>query len=340
MRTRRLIKTSFPLLFLLGLYFLGGRPEPPVFDPSFPAVPADADGLTGFIEAREKAHRVRPDNEARIIWSDSSRSRTEYAVVYLHGFSASQKEGDPVHLNFAGDFGCNLYLPRLADHGIDTTESMLLFTADRAWNSAKEALAIGNAIGEKVILMSTSTGGTLALMLAARYPEKVHALINMSPNIEINNPAAFLLNDPWGLQIARMVVGGKYRETGAGPPKDQYWTTRYRLEAVVQLQQLLETSMTRETFAKVTQPSLTLYYYRSEAEQDPEVRVSAMLEMHRMLSTPDSLKVEKAIPSAGAHVIGGSLASKDVATVYSEIEKFAVEKLHLDRRQIAVASKQ
>ena len=106
-------------------------------------------------------------------------------------------------------------LSRLADHGIDTTEALLQFTPDRAWESAKEALAMGKKIGDKVILLSTSTGGTLALMLAAEYPEDVFALINLSPNIAINDGAAFLLNDPWGLQIARMVMGGNYRVTDA-----------------------------------------------------------------------------------------------------------------------------
>jgi hypothetical protein len=34
----------------------------------------------------------------------------------------------------------------------------------------------------------------------------------LSPNIAINDPNAWLLNDHWGLQIARLVVGGKYIE--------------------------------------------------------------------------------------------------------------------------------
>jgi hypothetical protein len=65
-------------------------------------------------------------------------------VVYLHGFSASQEEGDPVHYEFAQKFGCNLYLSRLEDHGVDTTQPLANVTADRLWNSAKEAYAIGN----------------------------------------------------------------------------------------------------------------------------------------------------------------------------------------------------
>jgi pimeloyl-ACP methyl ester carboxylesterase len=336
MTRKRVIRITFPILLIIALYFLGPAPAKPVYNASIPDVPTDPALLENYVAANEKLHKLKPQNEASIVWADSSRRKTPYAIVYIHGFSASPKEGDPVHRRFAQEFGCNLYLPRLSDHGVDTTEALLYFTADRVWNSAKEALAVGNAIGDKVILISTSTGGTLALKLAADYPDKVHALINLSPNIEINNPAAFLLNNPWGLYIARMVMGGKYRESEASEEKQQYWNTKYRLESAVELQELLETSMTKETFERVKQPSLTLYYYKNEQEQDPEVKVSAMLEMNKQLGTPDSLKVAKAIPTAEAHVIGGSLASKDVEAVYREMEKFGVEKLHLKQSTLAM----
>ena len=161
MTTKRLIKISFPFILLLGIYFLGPDPETPVYNKVMPAVPDDKSALEKYIADHEAVHNIKPDNEARIVWNDSSRQKTPYAVVYLHGFSASQAEGDPVHRRFTKEFGCNMYLSRLSDHGIDTTEALLQFTADRAWESAKEALAIGKKIGEKVILLSTSTGGTL-----------------------------------------------------------------------------------------------------------------------------------------------------------------------------------
>lgn len=335
MASRKLIKITFPIILLVGLYFVGPSADRAEYKTDMPVVPASSEQLVQYIQAQEQKHKIKPDNEARIVWFDSARTKTPYSIVYLHGFSASQKEGDPVHLRIAKTFGCNLFLSRLSDHGIDTTETLQLFTAERIWESAKEALAIGEAIGDKVILVSTSTGGTLALKLAAEYPDRIHALINLSPNIAINNPAAFLLNDPWGLQIARVVMGGKYRNTGASKEDSKYWNANYRLEAVVELQELVESTMTDETFEKVKQPSLTLYYYKDEAHQDPEVMVSAMLEMHKKLGTPESLKVQKAIPNAEAHVIGGSLASKDVETVYAEMEKFLVETVHLSKTPIA-----
>ena len=272
---------------------------------------------------------VKPDNQARIVWYDSSREKTPYSIIYLHGFSASQAEGDPVHINMAKKFGCNLYLARLADHGVDTTEQLLTFTGDRLWSSAKEALAIGKAIGERVIILSTSTGGTLALMLAAEYPQDVHALVSLSPNIAINNPSAFLLNNPWGLQIARLVIGSKYQQIDYNEERRRYWNDHYRLEALTQLQEIIEQKMNKETFQRVKQPSLTLYYYKDEEHQDPTVKVSAMIRMHEQLGTPDSLKQAIALPDVGAHVIGSYLVSKDLQSVTDAVNRFALEKLHL-----------
>jgi len=327
MISKRLIKIAFPIIALAAIYFLGPAPKHPTYNLTPIVVPSEAAALENYVTSNEAQHKIKPDNESRIVWHDSTKQKTEYAIVYLHGFSASQIEGDPVHRRLAKDFGCNLYLSRLADHGVDTTETLLLFTADRLWESAKQALTIGKQLGNKVILVSTSTGGTLALMLAAYYPDDVYALINMSPNIAINDPTAFLLNDPWGLQIARTVLGGKYRITGASEEHAKFWNKKYRLESLVQLEELIETTMTKDLFRKVTQPSLTLYYYKNETEQDPEVKVSAMLKMNDQLATPDNLKETIAFPNAGVHVIGCSLTSKDVEGVYSAMKKFSVEKL-------------
>lgn len=336
--TKRLVRITFPVIFVIGVYFAGPSPDRPQYLPALPMVPPSADSLERYVNTAEAAHKLKPDNEAQIVWSDSSRATTPYALVYLHGFSASRMEGDPVHREFARRYGMNLYLARLSDHGIDTTDALLYFTPDRLWNSGKEALAIGQQLGEKVILMGTSTGASLALMLAARYPDQVHALINLSPNIEINNGAAFITNDPWGLQISRLVKGGKYNFTGGSEEESRYWYTQYRLEAVGQLQEFLETAMTDKVFAAVRQPALTLYYYKDELQQDPTVRVDAILKMVDALSTPAELKPAVAVPTAGAHVLGSSLVSKDVATVQQQIHRFAEEKLRLIPRSEALAA--
>jgi esterase/lipase len=322
MRILKIVILSILALFVI--YFLGPQPPKPILNDVLPAV-ASIDALDSYITAMEAPHKIKPNNQAKIIWADSSQSQTEYALVYLHGFSASQMEGDPVHQNIAKQFNCNLYLARLAEHGIDTTEDLMNLTADQYWESAKLAYAIGKQIGKKVILMSTSTGGTLALQLAANYPE-IAGLILYSPNIEVFNPSAPLLDNPWGLQIGRAVLKSNYvdiKYKDSAYPK--YWNSHYRIEGVVALQNLLEATMTEATFKKIHQPTLALYYYKDEAHQDNVVKVKAIQKMMQQIATPANLKMEMAIPNAGNHVIASPIVSNDIVSVEKATAKFMKE---------------
>ena len=317
-------------VILAAVYFIGPHPSKPAYRNDLPELPASAAGLEAFINKQESAHKLKPNNEARIVWAnDSLKQKTEYAIVYLHGFSACQEEGNPVHRDIAKEFGCNLYLSRLSQHGIDTSDALYNMTAENLWESAKQAYAIGKQLGKKVILMGTSTGGTLALQLAAAYPE-IAGLVLYSPNIAINDPNAWLLNDPWGLQIARIVKKSKFNTAGHDDPVyRQYWNYQYRLEATVQLEELLETTMTKETFEKVKQPTLTLCYYKDEQHQDPVVKVSAMRTMIAELGTAADQKKLIPIPDAGTHVLASPIQSKDIADVQKETLSFLTGVMHL-----------
>ena len=322
------------LIALIGLtviYFLGPSPKKPIYNTTIPGVPVDLLALEQYVKEIEAKVKTKPDNEARIVWAnDSLKQKTEYVVLYLHGFSASQEEGDPVHENFARKFGCNLYLARLSEHGLISDEPMKEMTAEKLWNSAVEAYAIAKQLGEKVIVMSTSTGGTLSLMLCANYPE-IHSQILLSPNIRIFDPNSRLLNDPWGLQIAKLVMGKDHFITANQTEiYKKYWYSKYPLESLIELEELVETGMTKENFSNVKQPTLLLYYFKNEKEQDNVVSVAAMKEMFEQLGTETTLKKQVAIPNAGNHVIGGAIISKDIPAVEKETEQFALEILKLN----------
>ncbi len=307
---------------VIVLYLLGPKPATPIFKQDMPLLPSFSK-LTEFIDSTESGHSLKPGNKAEIIWADSLHQPTEFAIVYLHGFSASKGEGEPLHRQLAHKLKANLYLSRLSDHGIDTIAPMQYLTADRLWESAKRAYGIGTLLGKKVILMGTSTGGTLALQLAAAYPD-IHSLILLSPNIAINDPNAWLLNKPWGLQMARIVSGGKERTVeGKSAAYRYYWYTNYRLESVVQLEELLARTMKPEVFQQIKQPVLLLYYYKNEEEQDPVVKVSAMRDMFEQLGTSPTIKQQQALPNAGHHVIGSFITAKDLKQTREALFHFA-----------------
>lgn len=319
-KTVLILLIIFPIIGIL--YFSGPRLNRPIYNVVLPQVPPTSE-LDDFVSINEANHKIKPGNEAKIIWNNEVGKISDFAIVYLHGFSASHEEGNPLHLQTAKQLNANLFLPRLADHGLDTVETMLNFTPERLWESAKLALAVGKNLGKKVILMGTSTGGSLALQLAAKFPNDVHSIILISPNIEINDKFAFLLNDPWGLEMARWVIGGKERKIADKSDEyKKYWYTNYRLESVVALEEYIETTMHSKTFNSVKQPVLLLYYYKNEQEQDPVVRVKPMLDMFNGLGTPANFKFKFAIPNSGNHVIGSKITSGDINTPQVYINKF------------------
>ncbi len=313
-------------------YIAGPKFPKPELGSNLPTIQLQASEFDSYLKNKEAGLKIKPGNESRIVWvNDSLKNKTGYCLLYLHGFSASWYEGNPVHVDFARRYGMNLYIPLLASHGIDTTEALIDMTPDRLYESAKEALAVAPSLGKKVILMGTSTGGTLMLKLASDFPELMDGLILLSPNIAINNPAAFLLSKPWGLQIARSGYKGKYRVTNTDFASEdcRYWNCKYRLEAIVYLQQLVDATMTKETFAKVDKPVFLGYYYKDEENQDQTVKVDAMLKMFDQLGTPENLKQKVAFPEAGCHPIGAKLFSKAWQDVEKASFQFAEEKLGL-----------
>jgi esterase/lipase len=312
------------LLFVIsaGIYLMGPVPKAEKVD-NYPLPIPDA------LPGEDRPDGLKKNNEARIIWADSVGKQSEYSIVYLHGFSASPMEADPIHRNIAAAYGCNLYLARLTEHGIDKPDVFEKLSPKALVQSAKEAIAIGKKIGKKVILMSCSTGGTLALYLSANDPE-ISANILFSPNIALADPNSALLTGPWGLQLGRLFMGGKNREWK--PENDsvaQYWTSKYRVEGVIAMKQLLNMTMNAETFAKVKQPLFLGYYYKNEKEQDHTVSVPAMLSMFEKLGTPPDKKIKKAFPDAGVHVICSKWQSKDLKNLELSLKDFIEKTLGL-----------
>ena len=330
------------VLALIGLTYLAGPiPDQPHYSNEWMEVPANLRQLEDSIARVENSLPLRPDNHARILWKDSVPQVTEYAFVYLHGFTGSYRDAYPLNVNVAKELGTNIYLARWAGHGFRIPYSMNNFSPEAAWLSAKKALAIGHRLGRKVILLSTSTGGTLAMKLAATFQDSVHALINISPNLEDDQEGAFLLNSPWGNEIAHLVSLGDYRKiVHSKEAATQYWDTKYPAQALIDLQMLVETMTGPQIFGDIQCPVLTLYYHKNFLQEDEHVEVDEYPETYPMLGTPDSLKVLVPLASPGSHFIGSDIKSNNYHTAQQRILRFCREKLKMQtvNRHIAASS--
>ena len=312
------------LLALLAVtWLLGPAPPEPVFGTDLPEVPTTAAALESFIARGESQVELRTDNEARIVWADSSRRKTPVAFVYLHGFAGSYRDGYPWNVRLADTFNANIYLARYAGHGIKPPNSQVDFSPEAAWADAREALAIGEQLGEQVVLLSTSTGGTLATLLAAKFPDRVHGIINIGPNFEDDIPGAWLLNTNWGYELARLVSIDKFREVSYdNPAANQYWDTAFVSDALVELQVLVDAAVQDTVLNTLRCPVLTMYYYADAQHEDERVEVDVYPEVHGWFATPPEQIKLLPLPTPKTHFAGSEIMSEDTETPLREAVAF------------------
>lgn len=279
--------------------------------------------LDSYIAAKEaKIMGIRPNNEAEIMWADGFQNKkTAIAFVYLHGFGASHREGEPVLKMLSAKYNANIFLSRLEEHGIDRENSFEFLTPENYMASAKQALEIGKILGEKVILVSTSTGGTLSLKLASEDPS-ISGLILYSPFVDLYNPAMSGIILPGGKEKFKASIGGDIQKQNRPVEEAKYWSTNYHINGYVSLITMLKQNMIKTTFENITCPVFLGYYYKNEKEQDQVVSVSAMLKMYDSLGTPNLEKTKIAFPESGNHVIACDLRSKDWLGVYEATVTF------------------
>lgn len=325
------LKITGAIIIVISLIFLLGPREkaPKLSFELSDSLTNDLEILENFINQRElNTPNLKTDNHARILWANyDSISKTEYVFIYIHGFSASPIEGNGIYNELKNRYNANVYLPRLQAHGIETENNLLDFDIAETWESAKEAYLIGKKLGSKVILVGTSTGATLSLMLAAEYPD-IEALVLYSPNIDLYDKKSELLTFPWGLQIIRLFMNSKYREFEITiEAQRQYWQYRYRLEALVKLKVMLKTYMRDELFSKITQPVFVGYYFKNEEEKDKTISIEAIENMFENLGTANDKKTKVAFANAGRHVLTWLPTANAIEDVRKETFDFLENKV-------------
>lgn len=209
-----------------------------------PRLPAAADGpaaLDPWLAASEARFTdIVPGAEKSIVWAHPDRRRTRFAVVYLHGYTATRQETAPLCDRLAAALGANLYYTRLTGHG-RAPAALGEATAEDWLRDAAEALAIGRALGERVIVVGTSTGGTLALWLAQQPDASaIAAQLLISPNLGPRDERSTLLAGPWGYQLQRLLIGDEYRWQPLNARHARYWTWRYPARALVPMMALVK----------------------------------------------------------------------------------------------------
>lgn len=303
-RTKKRLAIGVPCALLL-LILLGPRAR---LDERWvePELPAD---LESYL-AREEGGvpDIRPGDQKAIRWVDpAAPAVTAVSLVYLHGFSADRHEVEPLVSELADALGANVYFARLRGHGRGP-EAMGEATAEEWLDDAAEAVAIGGYIGEQVVLVGTSTGGTLAIWAAARpeAAERVAALVLVSPNLGVQDPAAPLLLWPWGGLIGRVVVGPERCFEPANAEQARHWTTCYPPSALLPMMALVD-GVRSLPVGSLRTPTV-VFYARGDRVVNPDETERVM---ERLTSGAAEMHVVEGADDPDQHVIAGDIMSPE-----------------------------
>ncbi|MCP4208604.1 MAG: alpha/beta hydrolase [Shimia sp.] len=184
---------------------------------------------------------ITPGTEKRVVWHGGRGEKTPLVIVYVHGFSATSEEIRPVPDRVAEALGANLVYTRLEGHGLDGT-ALAAATAQGWVNDVAEALNVARRIGDEVVVMGTSTGGTVMAALADQSDvmADVVGMIFVSPNFGIKAPAAKLLAWPAARHWVPVVAGADRSFEPANEAHGKYWTHAYPTVAVMQMAALVK----------------------------------------------------------------------------------------------------
>lgn len=239
--------------------------------------PTDLTDLEAYVaDAEAQFDDITAGAEKHITWANGAKDKTPFSVVYLHGYSATRQETAPFADELARQLGANAFHTRLTGHG-RPGDAMLEGSVDAWTRDTREAYEIGTLLGEQVIVVSVSTGGTLATWLAAQdFATQLAAMVMISPNFDLPDQRAYRLDWPLGIGVTlgEWLTGEEHSWEPASEQHARYWTYRYPLAALRPLIQLLKVVQAIDK-SQITTPTLFVY-----APNDQVILPSAVVAAH------------------------------------------------------------
>ena len=317
---------SLAIVALVILFALGPRPEadmevrfdPVILNENLDNYLANAEaGVPNLIKGAEKA----------IIWFDpGKREQTDVAIVYIHGFSASSRETSPLSENVARALGANLFLTRLKGHGRDS-DGFAEGSVNSWINDVAEAIAIGEKIGRKLILISSSTGGTLSTwaMTDQALSANVAGLVMISPNFETQALPNNVLTMPWAETLLPMIGGQTRTWQPHNEEQGKWWTTSYPSSAIFPMAALVR-EVRKIDKTTIGQPALFIYSEKDEVIVPSEVQDAA-----NSWGGEVDIMVVNDSGDPSNHVLAGDILSPQTTPVIAERILQWVEDLNLNK---------
>jgi len=311
---KRIFKGATLFLLAAILVFVAGpRPDTELktnFDPS--SIGSDVETYLADSEAR--FDDIKPGAEKEIIWADpTARTPTQWAVVYIHGFSATKHELRPVPEKVAEALDANLYFARLAGHGRNSSAMGDYTNDDWAYDFA-EAVAIAKRLGERVLIISTSTGASVVTwgLAQSELAKEITATVLISANYEARGLPTAIGTMPWAQTLLPLIAGSERSFEPVNELHGKWWTTRYPSSAVFPMFGLLK-ALKDLDYSRINTPALFLLSPEDHVIVPDEIRSVA-----KRWGGPAQIIEVDGVEDPYNHVLAGDILSPSKTDEVSE----------------------
>ena len=294
---------AFALILILGITVS----EKPTniksdFDPNLIGLNIDE----YLIKSEQKFSDIGQGVSKKIIWANKKNTKTPISIVYIHGFTASSEEVRPLPDLIAKDISANLYYTRLSGHG-RTSNAMGNSSIQNWMNDLHEAIEIGSRIGKKVIILSSSTGGTISVTSALnkKLSSKILGYIFISPNFGINNKFANLISWPFSEYWLQLILGKTMKHSPRNENNKKYWTMSYPTNALIPMARLVN-EVNNKDFSNIKKPAL--FYFSMEDKVVNPLKIKKFISGWGGKSTTEIIKLSKN-DDKYSHVLAGYIIS-------------------------------
>lgn len=242
-----------------------------------------------------------PGAEERVV---PAAPPSEWVVVFLHGFSATRQETAPLAENVAAGLGASLVEARLAGHG-HIENPMQGVLAEHWMADAERVLTRAAKLGDKLVVIGSSTGATLAAaMLDQPAAEQIHTLVMLAPNFLPQGAGAAWLTRPGGPLLARLIAGETRCWEPANELQARYWSTCYPTAATIQVMRLVDRA--NEIMDGEHEQGLLVFYSGDDQVVSPDATLAA----YKAYRSPNKLLVEVTDSGdAKDHILAGDIMS-------------------------------
>lgn len=297
-------KKAWAVLALLGVGLWSATPGRLGPGPESTIIGPDLDAWAAASDKREAdAFGLVPGAQRRFSWV-ADKAATPLGVISIHGFSATRQETAPLASNVASALRANLYEVRLTGHG-RANKPLANVRAEDWQRDLAESLQAGSHIGDRLILLTTSTGSTLVTaMLDHNLMSQVEAIVMISPNFHPKNKNAAWMTRIGGRISSPVFLGRQLCWDARNELQAQFWSTCYPTTAVIEVMRLVDRA--KSMLPRAISQRLLVFY----SGEDQVVSPAAIREAFALIDAPHKELIEvKGSGDPSQHVLAGDIMS-------------------------------